>query len=201
VIENVPADLYIGGEWRAASGGGTFGVEDPATGETLVEIADGTPDDAKAASTPPRTPGELAANARPTCAARSRRAFEAPPTDDELALLMTLEMGKSVAESKARSPTQPSSSAGSRARRCGSTGTTRWPATRRAAFLVMRQPVGPSFFITPWNFRRRWDAEDRPGDRGRLHDDRNPAQPRRYRRLALAKLLEEAVCRPACSTS
>ena len=40
MLEQVPTDLYIGGEWRAASGGGTLPVEDPATGETLVEVAD-----------------------------------------------------------------------------------------------------------------------------------------------------------------
>ncbi len=49
VIAGVNGQLLIGGEWRDASGGGTFGVEDPSTGETLCEIADGTPDDAKAA--------------------------------------------------------------------------------------------------------------------------------------------------------
>ena len=49
VVEGVPTGLYIGGEWRDASGGETFGVEDPATGETLADVADGTPDDARAA--------------------------------------------------------------------------------------------------------------------------------------------------------
>jgi succinate-semialdehyde dehydrogenase / glutarate-semialdehyde dehydrogenase len=49
VVDKVAKQLYIGGEWRDASGGGTLPVEDPATGETLCEIADGTPDDAKAA--------------------------------------------------------------------------------------------------------------------------------------------------------
>ena len=41
--------LLIGGEWRDASGGETFAVEDPSTGETLCEVADATPDDARAA--------------------------------------------------------------------------------------------------------------------------------------------------------
>ena len=79
-------------------------VEDPATGETLAEVADATPDDAKAAldarasprrptgpRTPPRERGEIL-----------RRAFELiTERADELALLMTLEMGKPLAESKA----------------------------------------------------------------------------------------------------
>ncbi len=42
VVEQAPTQLYIGGEWRDASGGETLGVEDPSTGDTLVEVADAT---------------------------------------------------------------------------------------------------------------------------------------------------------------
>ncbi len=49
VLENVPRDLFIGGEWRAATGGGRLGVEDPSTEQTLVEVADGQAEDAMAA--------------------------------------------------------------------------------------------------------------------------------------------------------
>ncbi|MBN1606172.1 MAG: betaine-aldehyde dehydrogenase, partial [Polyangiaceae bacterium] len=44
-----PTELLIGGEWRAAQRGGRFAVEDPATGETLAEVADATPADGLAA--------------------------------------------------------------------------------------------------------------------------------------------------------
>src|ERR671916_181403 len=103
VVEAAPNQLFIGGEWRDASGGATLPVEDPSTGETLVEVADATPEDAKAAldaavavqdewaAHPPRERGEIL-----------RRAFEAMTARaDELALLMTLEMGKPLAESQA----------------------------------------------------------------------------------------------------
>ena len=40
VVDEVPKQLYIGGEWRDASGGGTLAVEDPATEETICEVAD-----------------------------------------------------------------------------------------------------------------------------------------------------------------
>ena len=46
VVDEVAKQLYIGGEWRDASGGETLAVEDPATGETLCEVADATPEDA-----------------------------------------------------------------------------------------------------------------------------------------------------------
>ena len=102
VVDGVEKRLFIGGEWRDASGGGTLAVEDPSTAEPLAEVADATPDDALAAlgaateaqaewkNYPPRERGEIL-----------RRAFEKiVERTDELALLMTLEMGKSVKESK-----------------------------------------------------------------------------------------------------
>ena len=103
IIDEVPKGLYIGGQWRDGAEGTTLSVEDPATGETLCEVADATPDDAMAAlaaahekqaewaATPPNERGEIL-----------WRAFEAlTERADDLALLMTLEMGKPLAESKA----------------------------------------------------------------------------------------------------
>src|SRR3954449_11551208 len=99
VVDAVPTQLFIGGDWRDASGGGTLDVEDPSTGEVLTSVADATPDDAKAAldaacavqdewaNHPPRERGEILRRAFETLIARS----------DELALLMTLEMGKPLA--------------------------------------------------------------------------------------------------------
>nr|MBA2713431.1 aldehyde dehydrogenase family protein [Rubrobacteraceae bacterium] len=98
VVDSVNKQLFIGGEWRDASGGDTLVVEDPSTGEPLCEVADGTPDDAFSAldaasgkqdewgKTAPRERGEIL-----------RRAFEKiVERTDELALLMTLEMGKAL---------------------------------------------------------------------------------------------------------
>src|SRR5271168_4134063 len=98
VLDTVPTQLFIGGEWRAASGGGTLSVEDPATGESLIEIADAQVADALDAlgaaaeaqeewgQYPPRERGEIL-----------RRAFDTiHERIDDLALLMTLEMGKAV---------------------------------------------------------------------------------------------------------
>ncbi|HYH91047.1 MAG TPA: NAD-dependent succinate-semialdehyde dehydrogenase, partial [Solirubrobacteraceae bacterium] len=49
VLTNVKNQLYIGGEWRDATGGATLDVEDPSTGETIASVADATPDDAATA--------------------------------------------------------------------------------------------------------------------------------------------------------
>ena len=51
VVDSVEKRLYIGGEWRDASGGGTLEVLDPATEEPLCEVADGTPEDAASSFT------------------------------------------------------------------------------------------------------------------------------------------------------
>ena len=102
VLDAAPHQLFIGGEWRDSSSGQTLDIEDPSTEEALCAVADGTPEDAAAAldaacaaaaswaATPPRDRGEIL-----------RRTFELMNSRaDDLALLMTLEMGKPLAESK-----------------------------------------------------------------------------------------------------
>src|SRR3954464_9990259 len=49
VLDGVKTQLYIGGQWKDAGEGGTIPVEDPATGETIAEVADATAQDADAA--------------------------------------------------------------------------------------------------------------------------------------------------------
>jgi succinate-semialdehyde dehydrogenase/glutarate-semialdehyde dehydrogenase len=154
VVEAAPNQLYIAGEWRDATGGGTIAVEDPATGETLAVVADATVDDAKAALT-------AAADAFPSfrnVSARERgdilrRAFDLMvERADDLALLMTLEMGKPIPESKAEV--------------LYAAAYLRWYSEEAVRIngrfgphesggnyvLTLEQPVGPCLFITPWNF-------------------------------------------------
>ena len=153
VIEQAPKQLYIGGQWRDG-GKGTLAVEDPSTGESLCDVADASADDANAAldaaveagpewsQHPPRERGEIL-----------RRAFEAiVEREDELALLMTLEMGKPVAESKAEI------AYGAEFFRWFSEQAVRIDGRYAVApngqgrLLTMKQPVGPCLLITPWNF-------------------------------------------------
>src|SRR5215204_3167959 len=96
VIDQVAKQLYIGGEWRDASGGDTLPIEDPATGEALCEVADGTPEDAKTAlDAAVAKQAEWAATPPNERSAILWRVFEAlNERTDDLALLMTLEMGK-----------------------------------------------------------------------------------------------------------
>jgi len=153
-LEGAPKQLLIGGDWRDGAGAKTLGVEDPATGEQLCEVADATPDDALAAlaaaaeaqaewgSHPPRERGEIL-----------RRAFEQmTERADELALLMTLEMGKSLAESKAEITYAAEFLRWFSEEAVRIEGRYATAPTGQGRMLVMRQPVGPCLLITPWNF-------------------------------------------------
>jgi succinate-semialdehyde dehydrogenase / glutarate-semialdehyde dehydrogenase len=154
VVDKVAKQLYIGGEWRDSSSGETLPVEDPATGEALCEIADGTPEDAKAAldaavgmqadwaATPPNERSEILWRAFQLLNERA----------DELALLMTLEMGKSVAESKGEITYSAEFFRWFSGEALRIDGYYKEAGNRASRVLVLRQPVGPSFFVTPWNF-------------------------------------------------
>ncbi|MEU0556601.1 NAD-dependent succinate-semialdehyde dehydrogenase [Dactylosporangium sp. NPDC006015] len=150
----VPKGLYIDGEWRAAQGGKALAVEDPATGSVIAEVADASVADAlDALAAADRAQHAWAATAPRERGEALRRAFELMvERRDDLAGLMTLEMGKAFAESQAEVSYAaeffrwfaeeavridggylPAPAGGSRV-------------------LLMRQPVGPCLLITPWNF-------------------------------------------------
>lgn len=154
VLASVPKQLFIGGQWRDASGGGTFAVDDPSTGRELVQVANATVDDGAAAldaavaaqadwaATAPRDRGEILRSAFETIADRT----------EELALLMTLEMGKPLSESRAEI------AYGSEFFRWFSEEAVRVAGRYSVApngatrLLTLKQPVGPCLMITPWNF-------------------------------------------------
>jgi succinate-semialdehyde dehydrogenase / glutarate-semialdehyde dehydrogenase len=156
-LDLVPAErrqLLIGGVWREAAGSHRFKVHDPADGSVLADVADGSPADGLAAleaavgaqrdwaATPPRDRGEILRRAFETITARA----------DDFAELISLEMGKPVAEARGevgygaeffrwyaeeavrvRGRWLPNPAGGTR-------------------LLTVRKPVGPCLFVTPWNF-------------------------------------------------
>ena len=153
-VEAVPRQLFIGGEWRDASGGATLTVEDPSTGEGLVDVADATPEDAAAAldacvavqaewaAHPPRERGEIL-----------RRAWEMiSERADELALVMTLEMGKPIAESKAEVAYASEFFRWFAEEAVRIEGRFATAPNGQGRLITLRQPVGPCYAITPWNF-------------------------------------------------
>jgi succinate-semialdehyde dehydrogenase/glutarate-semialdehyde dehydrogenase len=154
VVGSVDKELFIGGKWVPATGGKTFAVNDPSTGKVLCEVADASPEDGAAAldaavaaqadwaAVAPRERGEIL-----------RRAYELlVKRSDELALLMTLEMGKPLAESKGEITYAAEFFRwfAEEAVRIG--GDYAVVPNGAGRFLVTRQPVGPALLITPWNF-------------------------------------------------
>ncbi len=152
VLNAVPKGLLIGGKWISTEQ--TVPVEDPSTGEVIAEVADASPADGIAAldaavaaqadwaSTDPRERGEIL-----------RRAFELLiERSEDIALLMTLEMGKPLAEARGEV------TYGAEFFRWFSEEAVRISGRYSVApsggtrLLTMKQPVGPVYAITPWNF-------------------------------------------------
>jgi succinate-semialdehyde dehydrogenase/glutarate-semialdehyde dehydrogenase len=152
VLNAVPKGLLIGGKWISTDG--SVKVEDPATGNIIAEVADASPEQgiealdaavaaaADWAATDPRARGEIL-----------RKAFELlVERSEDIALLMTLEMGKPLAEARGEV------TYGAEFFRWFSEEAVRIAGRYAVApsggtrLLTMKQPVGPVYAITPWNF-------------------------------------------------
>jgi succinate-semialdehyde dehydrogenase/glutarate-semialdehyde dehydrogenase len=194
VVDRVEKRLLIGGEWRDASGGDTLTVEDPATGEALCEIADATPDDARAAlDAAVDAQAEWARTAPNERSEILHRTFLAlNDRADELALLMTLEMGKAVKESKAEIAYAAEFFRWFSGEALRLDGYYKVAGSGAGRVLVMRQPVGPCYFITPWNFPNAMGTRKiGPAIAAGCTMVVKPAQQTPLSMIALAQLLEE----------
>ncbi|MFT4259611.1 NAD-dependent succinate-semialdehyde dehydrogenase [Microbacterium sp.] len=154
LLDSIPTGLFIGGEWIDGENGATFDVRDPATGAVIRTIADATPADGiRALDAAVAAQDSWAATAPRTRSDILRRAFDlVQEHKEDLALLMTLEMGKPLAEARGEVAYGGEF--------------LRWfseEAVRIAGryglnpegtghMVVSQRPVGPSFFVTPWNF-------------------------------------------------
>ena len=195
VLDRVPTGLFIGGRWRDSATGRTLSVEDPSTEQPLRDIADGTAADATTAldaavaaqadwaATPPRERGEIL-----------RRTFELmTERADDLALLMTLEMGKPLKEAAAEV------SYGAEFFRWFAEEAVRidgrWSVNPNGSgrLLTMKQPVGPCLLITPWNFPIAMGTRKiGPAVAAGCTMIVKPAQQTPLSMLMLAELLQEA---------
>ena len=154
VVSAAPRQLLIGGTWVDATGGATFDVLDPSTGEVLCAVADAGPDDGRRAlDAAVRAQVGFAGSSPRERADILTRAFELlHERIDDLALLMTLEMGKPVAEAKGEIAYAAEFLRHFAAEALRIDGGYQTAPAGGARFLVTRQPVGPCLLITPWNF-------------------------------------------------
>jgi len=154
LLDSVQTKLLIGGTWREAGSGDRFEVHDPSSGATLTTCADATPDDGLAAlaaahaaqagwaATAPRDRSEIL-----------RRAFEAlVARADEFATLMSLEMGKTVAEARGEVTYAAEFFRWFAEEAVRIHGRYSVAPNGASRLLTMKQPVGPTLMITPWNF-------------------------------------------------
>ena len=154
IIDTLGTGLFIDGQWRSAEGGRTIEVHNPATGETIATVADGSAADAAAAiraageaqtdwaATAPRERGEIL-----------RRAFELlTERADDIAAVMTAEMGKPFAESKGEVAYGAEFFRWFSEEAVRIDGEYAQSTDGKTRVMVSREPVGPCVLITPWNF-------------------------------------------------
>ncbi|KAA9111304.1 NAD-dependent succinate-semialdehyde dehydrogenase [Microbacterium rhizomatis] len=195
LLAAVPAGLFIGGEWVDAADGRTLDVFDPATGKVIRTIADASPEDgmraldaavaaqASWAATPARERGEIL-----------RRTFDLlQERKEDFALLMTLEMGKPLAEARGEV------AYGGEFLRWFSEEAARIQGRYGAnpegtgRMIVSQHPVGPCFLITPWNFPLAMATRKiAPALAAGCTVVIKPAELTPLTTLAFAKLLEDA---------
>jgi succinate-semialdehyde dehydrogenase / glutarate-semialdehyde dehydrogenase len=154
VLDMVPKGIYINGKWQDASDGKTLDVIDPATGKVLATIADASAADGMAAmDAADKAQAEWAKTAPRYRAELLRSAFEkVAAMADDFALLMSLEMGKPIAEAKGEVAYGNEFIRWFSEEAVRVTGRYGTAPDGKNRIMVLKRPVGPSLFITPWNF-------------------------------------------------
>jgi succinate-semialdehyde dehydrogenase/glutarate-semialdehyde dehydrogenase len=150
---DVPTGLLIGGQWTDG-GSGTLPVVDPATEDVLTEVADAGPQDALAAvaaasealpawsATAPRQRGECLRKAYELMVGRA----------DQLARLMVLENGKALPDARGEIMYAAEFFRWYAEEAVRLDGSLKIAPSGANKIMVLHQPVGVSFMITPWNF-------------------------------------------------
>jgi succinate-semialdehyde dehydrogenase/glutarate-semialdehyde dehydrogenase len=194
-IEAVPARLLIDGRWRDGERGETFEVEDPALGEPIGRVADATGADASMAldaaeraqarwaQTPPRERADILRRAYEEVVART----------DELALIMTLEMGKPLDQSREEAAYAAEYLRWFSEEAVRIEGGFQVAPDGERRMLVMRQPVGPTLAILPWNWPLVMAArEAAPALAAGCTMILKPARQTPFSTLALADILQRS---------
>ncbi len=154
LLAALPTQLYINGEWRQAASGGTFEVEDPSTGDCLASVSDAAPEDGMAALAAADAARESWANTAPRTRADLLHSLYdlVLQRADDLALVMTLEMGKSLDEARTEVAYAASFLRWYAEEAVRPRGDYRPSPDGNKRILVTSRPVGPALLITPWNF-------------------------------------------------
>jgi succinate-semialdehyde dehydrogenase/glutarate-semialdehyde dehydrogenase len=195
VLADVPRDLFLAGEWKPGSGGRRMPVMNPATGKVLAEVADADEDDARAAV----QAAQLAQRSWARAPARVRseilyRAYELMvERTEQLALVMTLEMGKPLAEARGEVAYAAEFFRWFAEEAVRIDGGYSHRPDGAARNLQVKQPVGPCLLIIPWNFPLAMGARKLgPAIAAGCVSILKPAPQTPLSSLALAQILVEA---------
>ena len=154
LIADLGTGIHIDGQWRDATSGATFEVVNPATGQAVATVADGGAEDAAAAiEAAGRTQASWAAVPSRERAEILRRAYELlVERADELALIMTTEMGKPLADARGEVTYGAEFFRWFSEEACRIRGDARRSPDGKTRLVVTAEPVGPCILVTPWNF-------------------------------------------------
>src|SRR3954469_18840350 len=188
-------DLYIGGKALPASDGGRFEVLDPATGQVVTTVADGTVEDALAAvGAAEDAAGQWAGTSPRDRAEVLRRAFELmTQRAEELAALITLENGKALRDARGEVAYAAEFFRWYAEEAVRATGTVQTAPSGTNRILVLQQPVGICVLVTPWNFPAAMATRKiGPALAAGCTVVLKPASDTPLTALAIARVLEEA---------
>ncbi|MGB3592938.1 MAG: NAD-dependent succinate-semialdehyde dehydrogenase [Ornithinimicrobium sp.] len=195
ILADAETQLFVNGEFVDAEGGAMFDVVNPATEEVLCQVADASPADGMRAL---ESAGAAQADYAATTGLQRHgillRAFELMmERQDDLALLMTLEMGKPLAESAGEIAYAAEFFRHFAAEALRGAGSYQPSPQGGARFMVTKQPVGPCLLITPWNFPMAMGTRKiGPALAAGCTTVLKPAQQTPLSMLALAGILREA---------
>jgi succinate-semialdehyde dehydrogenase/glutarate-semialdehyde dehydrogenase len=153
-LTDLPFELFVGGKAVPASDGGRFDVIDPATGEVVASVANGTVEDAMSAVDAADAAAEAwAATAPRERAEVLRRAFELMTSrSDELAHLISLENGKALVDARGEVAYAAEFFRWYAEEAVRAAGTLMTAPSGQNRIVVVQQPVGIAVLVTPWNF-------------------------------------------------
>lgn len=153
-VTSITPQLLIDGQWRDAADGATYDVLNPATGQTLLTIADANLEDAKAAESAAQRAQKAWAKTTPRFRAEilARTSQLLVADKERLATIMTLEMGKPLADARGEVQYAADFFKWFAEEAVRIHGTHATAPDGRGQILTVREPVGPTLLITPWNF-------------------------------------------------
>jgi succinate-semialdehyde dehydrogenase/glutarate-semialdehyde dehydrogenase len=154
ILVDVPRTLLIGGKWIDASDGGEFSVLDPSTAETVATVSSATEQDGLAAVAAAHEALQTWQHVAPRERSEIlRRSYELmTERREQLARLIVVENGKALSDARGEVAYAAEFFRWYAEEAVRATGSVQTAPSGDNRIVVLRQPIGVSLLITPWNF-------------------------------------------------